>query len=178
MAVSYGIIVVALGLASVAVLYLGRLTGRISRMKFAMAMAIGLVVWSYPTFALAGQGAVAAAIGLAVFATIQFGTMISSGLAVVELFPVDVRASAAALPYALGFAAFGGTAPFLAAWLASEFSPTAPAFYVMALAAVGFFVGRLGLPNARDGRRRGAAGRGEPGGDRDAGVAVGGEVGR
>jgi MHS family proline/betaine transporter-like MFS transporter len=147
---SYAIIVVALAAAAVAILYLGRLAGRLSRKSLAMALSAGLVVWSYPTFVLAGHGAVVATIGLAVFATIQFGTMLSSGLAVVELFPVDVRASASALPYALGFAVFGGTAPFIATWLASEFSPTAPALYVIVLAVVGFFVGWLGLPNARE----------------------------
>ncbi|HVV09297.1 MFS transporter [Amycolatopsis sp.] len=147
---TYGIIVVALGIATVAMPVLGRLTRRMSRKTFAMAMCAGLVVFSYPAFVLLGKGAVVAVAGLAVFAILQFGTMISSGLAVVELFPVDVRATAAALPYALGFAAFGGTAPFVSTWLAAEFSPTAPAFYVIGLAVIGFFVGWLGLPDARE----------------------------
>jgi MHS family proline/betaine transporter-like MFS transporter len=109
-----------------------------------------LLLWSYPAFAMAGHGFVVATIGLAIFATLQFSTMTTSGLAVVELFPVDIRASASALPYALAFAVFGGTAPFIATSLASAFSPTTPAFYVMACAAGGFFVGWLGLPNARE----------------------------
>ncbi|KAA9164433.1 MHS family MFS transporter [Amycolatopsis acidicola] len=147
---TYAIIAAGLAVATAAMPLLGRLTARMSRKTFAMAMAAGLVIFSYPAFLLLGQGAVVATIGLAAFAVLQFGTMISSGLAVVELFPVDVRASASALPYALGFAAFGGTAPFISTWLAAEFSPTAPAFYVIVLAVIGFFVGWLGLPNARE----------------------------
>jgi MHS family proline/betaine transporter-like MFS transporter len=147
---AYAIVVISLGVACAAVFPIGRLADRTSRKRFAMTLAAGLVAWSYPTFVMAGHGVVVATIGLAIFATLQYSTMIAAGLAVVELFPVDIRASASAFPYALGFAIFGGTAPLVATWLASEFSPTAPAFYVMICAIGGFFVGWLGLPNASE----------------------------
>jgi MHS family proline/betaine transporter-like MFS transporter len=147
---AFGIIVIALAIAAVVAIYLGRIADRVGRKQFAMAMAAGLVVWSLPTFVLIGLGPGPAVIGLAIFAIFEYGTMTSAGLAVVELFPVDVRASAAAFPYAVSFTVFGGTAPFVATWLASTFSPVAPAFYIIALAVVGFFVGWLGLPNARE----------------------------
>lgn len=147
---AFGIIVISLGIACVAVFPIGRLADRIARKHFAMILAAGILVWSYPTFVMAGHGFVVATIGLTIFATLQFSTMIAGGLAVVELFPVDIRASASALPYALAFTIFGGTAPLVATWLASEFSPTAPAFYVMICAIGGFFVGWVGLPNASE----------------------------
>jgi MHS family proline/betaine transporter-like MFS transporter len=147
---AFGIVVVSLAIAAVGVIYLGRVADRLGRKQFAMAMAAALVVWSLPMFVLIGLGPVPAVIGLAIFAIFVYGAAISSGLAVVELFPVDVRASAAAFPYAVSFTVFGGTAPFVATWLASTFSPIAPACYLIALAVVGIFVGWLGLPNARE----------------------------
>ena len=147
---AFAIIVISLGIACAAVFPISRHADRISRKHFAMILAAALVVWSYPTFVMAGHGFVLATIGLTIFATLQYSTMIPAGLAVVELFPVDIRASASALPHAVAFAIFGGTAPLVATWLASEFSPTAPAFYVMVCAIGGFFVGWLGLPNASE----------------------------
>lgn len=150
MAGTYGIIVVALAIAAAAMFALGRLAGRISRKKLATWLAAALIVWTYPAFVLINHNFVVATIALAILATVQFGTMLSSGLAVVELFPVEIRATASALPYAVAFSVFGGTAPFVATWLASTFSPTAPALYIVLLAAVGLVVGWLGIPDIRE----------------------------
>jgi MHS family proline/betaine transporter-like MFS transporter len=95
-------------------------------------------------------GAVPAVIGLGIFASMQYATMISAGVAIVELFPVDVRASASGLAYSVAFSVFGGTVPFVATWLSADFGATAPAYYVIAFALVGVLVARFGLPNARE----------------------------
>jgi MFS transporter, MHS family, proline/betaine transporter len=147
---AFGITAIALAIAAAATFYTGRIADRITRKQFAMGAAAGLALWSLPAFVLIGLGPVPAVIALAVFAILVFCTLISAGLAVVELFPVDVRASAGAIPYAVSFTVFGGTAPLIATWLTSKYSLIAPAFYVIAMAIVGFFVAWLGLPNARE----------------------------
>jgi MFS transporter, MHS family, proline/betaine transporter len=147
---AYGIVAVALLIGAVVSIWLGCVADKVARKRFAMANAAGFVVWSLPTFLLIGHGVVLAGIAFTIFTVFVCGTMIVAGLAVVELFPVDVRASAAAVPHAVSFAAFGGTAPFIATWLASTFSPIAPAFYLIVVAVVAFFVGWLGIPNARE----------------------------
>lgn len=94
-------------------------------------------------------GPVASAIGLGVFASLMYGTMITSGVAIVELFPVDVRASASGLAYSVAFAVFGGTAPYIATWLSDKLGATAPSYYVIVFAVIGIFIARWGIPNAR-----------------------------
>jgi MHS family proline/betaine transporter-like MFS transporter len=153
---AYAIMAVALGVATVVIPLFGRIADRISRKSFAILLSVGMTVWSYPAFLLMGGSAVIATIALAIFATVQYATMLLSGIAVIELFPVEIRASAAALPYAVSFALFGGGAPLVATYLASALGPTAPALYVAVLSAAGVLVGWLGLPNGeRDGGARG-----------------------
>lgn len=149
-ATSLMIMVISLALAAVLIFLFGRLADRMTRKGFAMLIAAGLLVWTIPAFLLIEHGPIAATVAVSVFAMLQYSTMFTAAVATVELFPVDVRASASALPYALSFSVFGGTAPFVATWLASGFSPIAPAFYVTAFALGGFLVAWLGLPNARE----------------------------
>nr|WP_246371853.1 MFS transporter [Gordonia humi] len=147
--VSLGIYIAALAIAMVLSSLLGRLMDRISRKAFASILAVGLAVWVFPAFALMSLGPVASAIGLGVFASLMYGTMITSGVAIVELFPVDVRASASGLAYSVAFAVFGGTAPYIATWLSDKLGATAPSYYVIVFAVIGIFIARWGIPNAR-----------------------------
>ncbi len=57
-----------------------------------------------------------------------------------ELFPGHVRASGIGFPYSLTVAAFGGTAPYLATWLASNGQAGVFPWYVVALALFGLVV--------------------------------------
>jgi MHS family alpha-ketoglutarate permease-like MFS transporter len=57
-----------------------------------------------------------------------------------ELFPGHVRASGIGFPYSLTVAAFGGTAPYLATWLASNGQAGLFPWYVAALALFGLVV--------------------------------------
>ncbi|WP_421793749.1 MFS transporter [Hydrocarboniphaga effusa] len=143
------IMVTSLAIAAIAVFAFGRLADRVSRKQFAMIISLGLIVWTIPAFVLLSHGPVAAIIALSIFASLQYSAMFTAALATVELFPVDVRASASALPYAASFAVFGGSAPYIATWLAAHYSAVAPAYYVMFFAVGGLLVAWLGLPNAR-----------------------------
>ena len=57
-----------------------------------------------------------------------------------ELFPGLVRASGIGFPYSLTVAIFGGTAPYLATWLASTGRAALFPWYVAALALFGLVV--------------------------------------
>ncbi|MGF9664209.1 MFS transporter [Arthrobacter crystallopoietes] len=144
------ILVGALTIVMFTVTGMGRLADKISRKKFAMVISVALLVWTFPAFFLLELGPVAAVIALAIHATFMYSSMLAAGMAIVELFPVDVRSSASGLAYSAAFSVFGGTIPFIATWFAANFGPVAPAYYVVAFAAIGVFVAWLGLPNARE----------------------------
>ncbi|WP_369046577.1 MFS transporter [Sinomonas sp. P10A9] len=145
-----GILIAAMVIAMIASTLLGRLMDRISRRSFASILSIGLAVWVLPAFVLMSWGPVPAAFGLGIFASLMYGTMITSGVAIVELFPVDVRASASGFAYSVAFSVFGGTVPFVATWMSASFGATAPSYYVILFAVAAIFVARFGIPNARE----------------------------
>lgn len=68
-----------------------------------------------------------------------------SGLVKADLFPPSIRALGVGLPYAIGNAAFGGTAEYVALWMRSTGIETSFFYYVAALA----FVASLLLPNLK-----------------------------
>ncbi|KAA0919915.1 MHS family MFS transporter [Dietzia sp. ANT_WB102] len=109
------------------------------RKPMMMAGAVWLLVLAYPALALVGTGTFGGAlagqlliaIGVAVFASGGFVVML-------ELFPTAIRFTGHAVAYSLGYAIFGGTTPLIAASLVeSTGSSMAPAYYVMAIAALG-----------------------------------------
>jgi MHS family proline/betaine transporter-like MFS transporter len=122
---------------------------KISRKKFAAILAATFIILPVPAFLLLGLGPVTATLALTLWVIAMYPMNLAAGFLVVELFPTDIRASASAVPYQLGFAVFGGTAPFVATWLSSSFSTTAVGFYATAMAVVGLAVAIWGVPNAR-----------------------------
>ncbi|MGF9664192.1 MFS transporter [Arthrobacter crystallopoietes] len=150
MPAALGIMAIGFLLGIPAVLAICRWSDRVSRKTFAGLNAAALVVWAIPALMLIGQGPVAAAVAITGWIIIMYPMNLVAGFAVVELFPVDVRASASALPYQLAFAVFGGSAPYVATWLTSSFSSMAVAYYVTIVGVVGLFVAMFGLPNARE----------------------------
>jgi MHS family proline/betaine transporter-like MFS transporter len=129
---------------------MGRLSDRLGR-KPVMATSIVLTLLAlYPEFLWLNDAP--SLIRLAAISVI--GSALISGhagavsTALVELFPVSVRATGSAIAYNLGVTLFGGFAPFIVAWLiARTGDPFAPAYYVMAglalsLVAVIFMPGR------------------------------------
>ncbi|KXF48221.1 hypothetical protein AXA44_30730 [Rhodococcus sp. SC4] len=146
------LLVMVLGfvIAAPVVMVLCRWSDTVTRKRFAITLAAGLAVWTVPAFALIGHGPVLATIAIAGYTTLLYPMNLAAGFAVVELFPVDIRASASALPYQLGFALFGGTASLIATWLVTNLSALAPAYYVTAVAVIEILVAWFWLPNARE----------------------------
>lgn len=133
------------------------------RKPMMMAGAVWLLVLAYPALLLVGTGSFAGALagqliiafGVAVFASGGFVVML-------ELFPTAMRFTGHAIAYSLGYAIFGGTTPLIAASLVeSTGSSMAPAFYVMAISALGI-VTVLRTPETRHFRLRDSSADPEP----------------
>ncbi|WAH96311.1 MFS transporter [Arthrobacter sp. MMS18-M83] len=150
MSAALGILAVSFLIGIPAVLAICRWADHLPRKVFATANAVAMLLWTLPAFWLVGQGPIGAGIALTVWIIIMYPMNLVAGFAVVELFPVDIRASASGVPYQLGFAIFGGSAPYLATWLTSSLSSMSVAYYVAAVALIGILVAIFGIPNARE----------------------------
>jgi MHS family proline/betaine transporter-like MFS transporter len=63
------------------------------------------------------------------------------GAMMIELFPAKVRMSAVSIGYNIGFAVFGGTAPFIATYLIDVTgSKVSPSYYLIASAIISLIV--------------------------------------
>lgn len=138
-------LIVANLIAALAVPIVGRWSDRVSRSTFAVTLALALAVWSIPAFSLLSRGAIAATLAMSIYAIIAYSTLIVSATAVVELFPVDVRYSASALPFQLSYTVFGGSAPFIGTWLVARYSNLAPAYYIVVLSVLAAILARYAL---------------------------------
>lgn len=79
--------------------------------------------------------------------------LVNGGIAatMVELMPHAVRCTGIGLAYNVSMAAFGGTAPLVAAWLITETGdPTAPAYWVTAICAISLIAAIFLIPETRD----------------------------
>ena len=65
-----------------------------------------------------------------------------------ELFPTEIRTVGVAVPYSIAVAVFGGTAPYLQAWMGSVFGPNAFNLYAVALLVITLLVIRT-IPETR-----------------------------
>jgi MHS family proline/betaine transporter-like MFS transporter len=131
-------ITVACVVAIVLILPLAALSDRIGRRPLLVAGTSAFAVLAYPLFLLLNSGSVAAAIAAhALLAAIE-STYISVAVATgIELFATRVRYSGFSIGYNLCVAAFGGTTPYMVAWLTgSTGNNLAPAFYVIVAAVV------------------------------------------
>ncbi|MBO9557872.1 MAG: MFS transporter [Caulobacter sp.] len=116
--------------------------GRKTMLVFAFGVG-ALIAW--PVFSLTAKGgSPVVAFGL-IFAAlfVQSGYTSISAVVKAELFPTHVRALGVALPYAIGNAAFGGTAEYVALWFKSEHMESGFYLYVAAIMAVGLAVSLL-----------------------------------
>jgi MHS family alpha-ketoglutarate permease-like MFS transporter len=130
--------VIGLALLVVVVPICGALSDRVGRRKiFPIVGAIGMIVLFYPLLALlerpgfwvyvlvAASGWVVLGIWQAVYPTIQ-----------AELFPASVRVSGIGLAHQLVIAAFGGTAPLIAAAFVGAGHPMHVAIYMIVVVAL------------------------------------------
>lgn len=143
----------ALLVQGVAALLAGYLADRLPLRGVAIGVIAGLAVVAVPGLLIINASGTmgAAMIGLTLWAlfvgsTYSVGTMLS-----LALFPVAIRFTATAVALNLGFALFGGTAPYVSTWLVSTTgSPIAPGVYLSVAAVAGLLVAVIGLPRRQD----------------------------
>lgn len=114
----------------------GIVSDRIGRRPVLLASCFGFLIFSVPSYLLAGQGSVwAAALGQCLLAVWVAASGAVVTVSLVELFPASVRYSGSAIAYNGAYVLFAGTAPYLATLLVDRTgSNLAPAFYVTAVA--------------------------------------------
>ncbi|WP_214111172.1 MFS transporter [Acrocarpospora catenulata] len=127
-------LLVATGVIPVAAL----ICDRVGRKPVLLAGSIGFAVLAFPAFLFMQSSAVAVAVlGQLMLATCEAVMMGAILATLVELFPATVRYTGIALGFNLAHALFGGTAPYVSAWLISTTgSAIAPAWIVIAFALV------------------------------------------
>ncbi len=151
--VSTASILAAMALGAGAILG-GQLVDRVPLRAAAVACAAGLIVVAVPGFLLLRQGTLAAAVaGETMWAiVIGVGNVIGAALAL-RLFAVSFRFTATAFAINLTSVAFGGTAPYVSAWLVeSTGNVTAPALYLTVLAVGGLGVALFAVPRETEPR--------------------------
>ncbi len=139
-AIAFVSVTVASVVAIVLILPFAALSDRIGRRPLLIAGTVAFAVLAYPLFLLLDSGAVGAAITahaiLAAIESVYISVAVAAG---VELFATRVRYSGFSIGYNVCVAAFGGTTPYMVAWLTgSTGNNLAPAFYVIAAAMVSF----------------------------------------
>lgn len=121
---------------------------RLGRKRVAVASMLGLGLWAIPTFALLQHASVlGASLVMAFGGFLLSGTLASTSLAVVELFPPSIRASAGGLANNVASSLFGATAPLVATWLLTGGNFLAPGYYIAAFCAIAVAVAAVGIGN-------------------------------
>ncbi|MBU8814507.1 MFS transporter [Mycolicibacterium goodii] len=131
-------ITVASVVALLLILPLAALSDRVGRKPVLIAGAVGFAVFSYPLFVLLNSGSLVAAVaahaGLAALEAVFVSASLAAGA---ELFATRVRSTGYSIGYNVSVAIFGGTAPYVATWLADRTgNDIAAAFYIVAAAVV------------------------------------------
>lgn len=139
-----GVGTLALIVFTVAMPIVGALSDRIGRRPLLVG-CVGLsALAAVPVFALNGPQP-ARLLAAQLIALLIFTGFASIGpIALAEQFPTEVRTLGAGLPYALGVAVFGGTAPLLLEWLAKRDLSGAYPWYLAVVSAAAF-VAMIGL---------------------------------
>ncbi|TWI69637.1 MHS family alpha-ketoglutarate permease-like MFS transporter [Pseudoduganella lurida] len=128
----------------------GALSDRIGRRNMMIAFGVLTMLGTYPIMTAIGQVQTPqAAFGLALAALVgvSFYTSIS-GIVKAEMFPPEVRALAVGLSYAIGNAAFGGTAEYVALLFKSLGHESMFFWYVSAISAVALAASWI-MPDSR-----------------------------
>ena len=117
----------------------GMAADRFGYKKIMYFAATSFLILSYPAFVIFSQGDVLQCwIMQFLFAIAMAAVYGVLPVAIVELFPVDVRYSASSFVCNVSAAIFGGTAPWFSTWLIYKTELlTAPAFYLMLVSIFG-----------------------------------------
>jgi MHS family alpha-ketoglutarate permease-like MFS transporter len=128
----------------------GALSDRIGRKQSMICFGVIGTVTTVPLMMAIGQvtgSAMAFVLVLLALIGTSFYTSIS-GLVKAELFPIEIRALAMGLSYAIANALFGGTIEYVALWFKSKGVESAFFWYVSALAAVAL-IASWSMPDPR-----------------------------
>lgn len=113
---------------------------RVGYKKIMYFVALSFLILTYPAFVIFSHGNVMQCwLMQLLFAIVMAAVYGVLPVAIVELFPVDVRYSASSFVCNVSAAIFGGTAPWFSTWLIYKTGLlTAPAFYLMLISIFGF----------------------------------------
>lgn len=113
--------------------FFGSLSDKIGRRIILLLSGFGIIILALPLFLLISTGAlIALIIAQLTFAILAAGFQGPITSAVLELFPVNTRYSAAAFSYGLSSSIFGGTTPLIALFLIHTMkSNIAPSMYLI-----------------------------------------------
>lgn len=133
-------VTIASVVALILILPFAALSDRVGRKPLLFAGSVGFAILGYPLFELLTSGSLVAAIcahaGLAALEAVFASASLAAGA---ELFATRVRSSGYAIGYNTSVALFGGTTPYVAAWLVAKTgSVVAPAYYVIVAAVITF----------------------------------------
>lgn len=125
---------VVANLVFIAVLPLwGMLSDRIGRKPVFVVSGLGMAVVSFPLNAYLQDSAVQLLVSMVI--ALVFIAASASILPAVfaEMFPTRIRTIGVGIPYSIAVALFGGTAPYLQAWMGEEIGPKAFVTYTVVI---------------------------------------------
>lgn len=149
------IYIIGLAAFAVACPFVGILIDRFGPPRIAATSAVVLAVVVIPAFGMMESGMIVSAIfGLSLYGIVVAGIATLTPLLMVDLFPVHIRYTASAVSYNLAYAAFGGTAPYLAVWMVSRTDiGEMPGYYLIGLSMLGLIVALVGLSRLYKGNK-------------------------
>lgn len=129
----------------------GMIGDRIGRRRTMLLGAVGIALTAVPCFALLSTGTwYLALIGLAILAAFEALANVMLGVLMVELFPARLRVTGSSIGFNVAQALIGGPGPFIATAIAAAAALiVAPAFYLVAVAALSFLILLRYLPETR-----------------------------
>lgn len=127
----------------------GWLSDRIGRKPVMLFTTIGSAVLFFPMNAILKDSAWQLGLTLCIMLFVMAAFSAIGPAVYAELFPTRIRAIGVGVPYSICIALFGGTAPYLQAWMATSFGPsTAFPLYAIVLLAISTLV-VLTLPETK-----------------------------